>query len=230
MFYTAWQQRLAMQAQAIERTLTIVGHEINAQQQKIELVHQRLVELSQAPINRQGKLPKCNDIFKELKIQFDLLTAAMPNVSNIGAVDPTSGEVYCSIIPVQFRNHNEYKLATKTLDFTIGEYEFNSSTNATTLNYLYPSLDFAGNTVQTMFFVTIDLNQLNQEINKKNWLPESSFTIVDRNGTVLVRVPTGQNLVGKSLPPQLRTAFTNGESSLETTDIDNVAAILILAK
>jgi predicted ester cyclase len=86
----------------------------------------------------------------------------------------------------------------QTKNFSVGEYQVGRVTGKSALNCGYPILDDAG-TVTGVVYAAIDLDSLSQFAADADLSEDVILTVYDRDGTVLVRQPDTDDLVGQTL-------------------------------
>jgi PAS domain S-box-containing protein len=182
-----------------------------------------LASLSSMPEIRSGNTLECNQ-------HLESLLEANPNHLNLGVTDK-DGSIFCSALPIAgpinvadrpyFQHAIEYK------DFSIGGYQIGRITGKASINFGFPVLDDIG-TVNRVIFEALDLGYLNRLFQEAT-LPEgATVTLLDRNGTILVRFPEADGLVGEQI--QLEPIFSailhqKGGGSLEGPDLDGVSKL-----
>ncbi|BAY08462.1 PAS domain S-box protein [Calothrix sp. NIES-2098] len=217
--YTAAVQRRSAALDAQENLLRMVKLAAANQRQASEGARQLLIALSQMPEIREGNVGECNRLLANLLQQYH-------SYAGLGVVD-ASGNLICSIPlatkPVNTADRAYFRLAKETRNFAIGEYEIGRVTSKATLNFGYPILDKSGQ-VQAVVIAALDLAWLNRLVAELKLPAGSVVTITDRQGTVLVRYPDAQNLVGKSVPDAAITklVLSQIEGTTEAMGLDGV--------
>ena len=194
-FYTAIEQRQLAAVGVQETALQLAQITSSQQGQMIVGTRHLLIGLAQLREVRRGDPAACSAHFADL-------LKAYPHYSNLGAID-RNGDLYCSALPVaqqiNVADRPYFQLAIRTSDFAIGDYQVGRVTKTATINFGYPIHDNTRN-IQGVVFAALSLEWLNQVI-KDAKLPEgSTFSITDRNGTILVRYPHPEKWVGKNIP------------------------------
>jgi anti-sigma regulatory factor (Ser/Thr protein kinase)/HAMP domain-containing protein len=91
-----------------------------------------------------------------------------------------------------------FRLAVETGDLAVGEYQVGRISGTSSLNLGFPIRDEAG-LMLGIVYAGLDLGWLNDLAAQANLPQGATLTLVDRQGTVLVRHPQPQNWVGRSL-------------------------------
>ncbi len=196
--YTAFAQRKSAIREATASAQRIVRLAATAQRQYIEASRQLLATLAQLKEVRPERASEAEALFRSL-VQVHAIYV------NIGAIDP-AGYTFASALPVtnQFYlgDRTYFQIARDTQKFSIGDYQVGRLTGKPTLNMAQPIKDKETGRFLGAVFVALDLNWLNQMAARAE-LPEgSTLTVLDRNGTILVRysIPeSDQNWIGVSL-------------------------------
>lgn len=196
--YTAFAQRRSAIREATASAQRIVRLAGAAQRQYVEASRQLLATLAQLKEIRPERAAEAEALFRGLAQVHSIYV-------NIGGIDP-DGYVFASALPITNRlylgDRPYFQLARDTQKFAIGEYQTGRVTGKPTLNMAQPIRDKETGNFLGVVFVALDLNWLNQMAARAE-LPEgSTLTVLDRNGTVLVRysIPeANQNWIGVSL-------------------------------
>jgi PAS domain S-box-containing protein len=165
----------------------------------------------------------CALIFNDLQLAFERLT---PEATNLSLSD-SDGNIYCAVNPVKgtrnIKDHAFFLQAIESLDMSISEYAFDPSSNEPTFKISYPVYSFDGN-VQTIIFITYNLNWLD------NWQREvalpsgSSLTLFNNEGIILQRYE--DNSITPWTPGMKESewfvAHVNKGSEIEDNDIDGI--------
>jgi PAS domain S-box-containing protein len=197
------------------------------QRNLIEVIRQQLQSLAQLPIvRRPDQAALCGRTFANLLKQNPLYT-------NFGVID-ADGTHRCSVVPMAKRpnlsDRSYFRQAMATRAFAIGDYQIGRVTGKAAVNLAYPVLDAAGNP-QAVVFIALGLGALADRLIETSALPENStLTIVNDRGTILVRQPDPEMWVGQSLPdaPLIRTILNHGkEGSTLDTGTDGVERLYV---
>lgn len=145
---------------------------------------------------------------------------------NLGVAN-AEGEVVCSALPltekVNIADRQYFIKAFTSQEFSIGAFQQERITRRPAINLGYPVYDNTGKPTGVIF-ATLDLNrfaQLEERLSSK--LPAGAIlTKVDRNGIVVVRVPNGENWIGRQAPETsvVAEALKANEGVIQATGID----------
>ncbi|HLF29124.1 MAG TPA: PAS domain S-box protein [Anaerolineae bacterium] len=222
--YNAEEQRNSAANQAQADALRVTRIAASNQVQFIEQARQLLVSLAQLSEVRQGEPPPCNTVYSYLQAQY---LQQSPRYLNFGLIDP-QGNIYCSVQPVNgpvnVVDRPYFSRAVLTLNFSLGDYEYNRVTGQALLNFGYPVLDFNGR-ARVVIFATLDLAWLGQLASQAQLPQGSTFTVIDRRGAILLDYPTGEQRIGQTLEApiiQAVLARQGAEGATEALDAGGV--------
>jgi predicted ester cyclase len=163
------------------------------QERLIENARQLLIVLAGLPEIRAAG-PECDQLLAALVNDF-------PQYANLGVIAP-NGSVACSGISpprgINLSSRSDIQGVFETGEFTVGEYETGGVTGRPVLNAAYPIRSDNGN-VTSVVYAALDLANFGEFASASQLSPESILTVIDRNGTVLVRRPQDEVVVGQSL-------------------------------
>ena len=225
--YTNLEERELSKADVQEHALRL-SRVVSADHERlIEEARQLLVTLARLPAVRDRNGAACSALFA------DLLTQHL-SYANLGATD-VDGNIFCSALlmarPVNTADRAWFEQAVRTRDFAIGEYQVGRVTGKPSVNFGHPALDNAGH-VRAVVFAALDLAWLN-ELAREAGLPKgSTFTVIDRRGTILVRYPDQGEWVGKLMPESLvlkAIAAQQGHGTTEAPGADGVPRLFSFA-
>jgi PAS domain S-box-containing protein len=218
-FYTASEQRRTAITEVQESTLRLARLAANNQKQTFEITRQLLKVLAQLPAVRQNNSAECNQLLADILKQHS-------TYANF-AVSDTKGNLICSAIPysgsaANIADRSYFKLALQTRKFAVGDYQISRIAKRATINFAYPILDKAGQ-VQTIVVAAVDLAHLNQLAAQIKMPPDSVLSLVDDQGTLLIRYPEPQIWVGKSIQQDAFNKMKIGvEGVYEVDSLDGV--------
>ncbi|MFZ5877305.1 MAG: putative bifunctional diguanylate cyclase/phosphodiesterase [Nitrospirota bacterium] len=153
-----------------------------------------------------------------------------PLYANLGAIE-TNGAVRCSALPIRGRvnaaDRPYFQRAMASREFAVGDYQIGRISNRASINVGYPVLDSAGR-VQVVIMAALDLDWLNRLIESASLPRGSVLTVIDRNGTVLLRHPAPDEWVGRSQAerPIIQTILREREGVTREQGPDGVERIL----
>ncbi len=188
------------------------------QGQLVLATHHLLAGLAQLREVQRRDAAGCGRLFAELLREYSLY-------ANLGAIRP-DGELFCSAVPFEGRirlgDRAYFRRAVATRQFAIGEYQIGRATRRATLNVAYPALDERGD-LRAVVFAALDLAWLNRLVAGADLPPGSTFTVIDQNGTVLVRHPEPAAWIGRTLPrEEVRGLFGTRSGVAEAAIFDGV--------
>jgi signal transduction histidine kinase/HAMP domain-containing protein len=193
--YTAGEQRVKNSHDAEQEALRLVRLVSASQQRMIDSTRHLLVALANLSEVRGRDRSGCSALFAKLLKEY-------PLYANFGVAD-SGGTTFCSAVavsgPVHLGDRTYFSQAVKRKNFAIGEYQVGRLTGRASLNMGYPVLDHQGN-VGGVVFAALDLNWFHHLVRVVDLPPSSSLAVYDRQGTVLARIPEGEEWVGKPVP------------------------------
>ena len=194
MLYSAIERHEQERVEARENALRIVRQIAMQHDRIVALTRQLLMTLAHCPLVLNGDSLHCSAICADLlKNQTVYL--------NLGAYD-REGNVYCSGLPlsapVSAADLPYFQRVIETGEFSGSDFRIGRISGKPTVHFGYPVVDEAGK-VQSITFAALDLSWLNSLAANID-LPEgSTLTVVDQNGTILVRHPEHEKWVGRKL-------------------------------
>jgi PAS domain S-box-containing protein len=218
--YTNVELRRTVVADVREDALRLARLAANDQEDSIRDARQLLFALAQLPQVRNSDPDACSAFFAQLLRQY-------PQYTFLGVVAP-DGEIFCSAYPpsgpVNVADQSYFQRVLQTHDFAMSDYQVDQISGKAILNFGYPVLNEAGQ-IQAVIFASLDLTWLNQLATEAQLPAESTFSVIDRNGTILVRYPDPQIWVGRSVPeaPIIELILSQqGEGTAESPGVDGV--------
>ncbi|MFO7667731.1 MAG: PAS domain S-box protein [Desulfobacterales bacterium] len=185
----------------------------------IVATQQLFFALSQMPQFRQQDSLSCSKIFSDLLKQ--------TKIYNGFAATKPNGEVFASAParakPVSLADRQWFKRLVQTRGFAIGEYTIGRFSGRPTIVLGYPVLDTAGQ-LSAVFAAGLDLQRLQQTLLMVNLPERANLTVLDSNGTILLRFPDPEKFVGKKIPEEsvVKTMLTKQEGVMEKVGLDGV--------
>ncbi|MEY4745148.1 MAG: hypothetical protein RL272_1093 [Candidatus Parcubacteria bacterium] len=191
------------------------------QQRATEAVEPLLTILSRLPEVRMVDAAGCTPIFARL-------LESNPPYLNIGAVTP-DGSVFCSAVvpqgPVNVSDQVWFQQTMSTAAFSAGDYVRGAVTKKPTINYGFPFYAADGR-VGGAVYASLDIERLNLLAQDIRLPPDSTFTVFDRDGTVVARYPNPEDWVGtKAKDSEVYKALFSGplkEGVFEARGLDGV--------
>lgn len=218
--YTNTELRRLAADHAEAEALRLVRIAASDQQDSIHDTRQLLFALAQLPELVEEDPVACSALLAGLLNQY-------PQYTRVGAIAP-DGDLFCSAPPaegpVNLADRDYFQRAFETRDFAIGSYQEDPVSGRATLDSGFPVLDEKGQ-AQAVVFASLDLAWLNQLAAEARFPEGSTFTVIDRHGTILVRYPDPGVWVGQSLPeaPIVETILRQqGEGTAEADGVDGI--------
>ena len=219
-FYAAEEQRRATAVEAQQDALRLARLVSANQEVLIAGTRQLLTALADAPALRAGD-PSCSAFLKTLLEKY-------PYYANLAIAD-AHGWQSCSAVPlpgppVNVGDRPYFRRTMERRDFALGDYQVGRVTGKATINAAYPLHDVHG-AINGVVFAAIDLAWLHGVAAKTHLPPGTTVTLVDRNGTIFVRYPDSDSLIGQTMSDgPLRQAIQtqNGEGTSDARGLDGV--------
>ncbi len=209
-------------ANAIDQVQRLASLAGAAEERVLSRARDIVVALSVLPEVRSLSPERCTPILASLLPKYaDLI--------NLAVTDPT-GLVVCSAVPssgqVSLGDRPYLRRAVETRSFAVGEYQVGRITGQHSVSVALPILGPAG-AVEGVVVAGLQLDALG-DIAAAVGLPAgASFTLVDRDGTILARNPDRQAWIGRSAPeaPLVQVLLSGGEGTIETAGVDGVTRL-----
>lgn len=164
------------------------------QQQWITNAKLVITTLIHIPDIRPNQAEQCHELLVGI-------LAINPSFSNIGVAD-RQGNVYCSTISqagtINIADRDYFRQAIENKNFSVSGYQTGRITLKPGINIAYPLIQ--GDEIIGVVYVVLNLNWLAQTSTQLNIPTGSSLTIIDKNGIVLLRIPSNDNWIGKTAP------------------------------
>ena len=206
----------------------------------VSLEYRRLLEesesllgaLSAFPEIRSPRQPQCNALLASVMSHMEYYTAIqlieVDGFVGCGSL-ALGGSLY-----VGDRYYHQATLANN--QFTVGNYVVGRLTGKPIIGVGFPIRSADGTEVEAVLAGYIDLTKLGNNVFEMEMPEGTTFTVVDRRGTVMVRVPAGQHAmghdtVGASVPESFPapTGDTRGTYVVSGTDLDQVDRVFAVA-
>ncbi len=192
----------------------------NDQEDTIKDTRQLLFALAQLPEVHDAERAACSVFFAHLLSQY-------PQYTLLGVIE-RDGELVCSAFPtsspINLADRDFFRRVLETRGVVVSDYQSDPLGGKATLDFGSPVLDENGR-VEVVIFASLDLTWLNQ-LAAEAELPEgSTFTVIDRNGTILVRYPDPETWIGQTMneAPIVEAILTQqGEGVAEAEGVDGV--------
>lgn len=226
-FHVHVEQRRLAATEAQDNVLRLVQLAAAQQAQLIQGTHQLLSVLAQLPAVREGNSAACTTLFTDLLKRY-------PVFANLGA-DRLNGDVFCSATPLpqslNVANYTWFQRVIHDQKFTIGEYQKSLISNEFILVLGYPILDDEGH-AQGVVAASLNLGRLNQLAARVQFPPGTTFTAIDRNGTIVAGNPDPQHWLGLALPeaPLIKAMLTQEEGTAQLPGVDGVQRLYAFSR
>jgi signal transduction histidine kinase/PAS domain-containing protein len=218
--YTYTELRRLTASEGRREALRLTRIAASDQEDTIKDTRQLLFALAQLPQVHGTDPAACSEFFARLLNQY-------PQYALLGVI-ARDGDVLCSAIPterpVNMANRDYFQRVLQTRGFAMGDYQRDPISGKATLGVARPVLDETGQ-VQAVVFASLDLTWLNQLAAKAQLPAGSTFTVIDRNGTILVRYPDPETWVGLTMDeaPIVETILAQrGEGTAEVYGVDGI--------
>jgi len=193
LFVSAAREQQAATDEALEKAASLA--------QLIILDYERLIDDARGLLGVLATVPevrgdgaRCSAFLAQLHKQY-------PRYVNLGVSD-LRGDIHCSALPLPGRVNNAdrayFRRALETRGFTVGDFQFGRITGEASVNFGYPVFDGTGQ-ARAVVFAALDLAWLNRLAGAARLPPGSTVTVIDHEGTVLVRYPDPELWVGKNM-------------------------------
>ncbi|MFP5211869.1 MAG: cache domain-containing protein, partial [Acidobacteriota bacterium] len=205
--YSALHLRDMLYGQALNDAMGEVERISLQQDQYLQNTRVLLQTLARMPGVRDGNTPLIEETFRELcSEQYTGFSAVLPN-----------GVVYANYPPLlsslDLSDREWFREVIATKSFTLSGYIVGRSSGKPIMIAACPVLDSSTNEVRSVIFAALDLDWLAKSLRITREYPDSTITVLDRNGMVLARYPSQAGLAGKPLPEEtLRNAIISRKS------------------
>jgi hypothetical protein len=216
--FSAWELRQSAVHLAQEDATRLARAVASAGERLVQdaLVH--LEVLSQLEEIRRVDVARCSILLGNQLTRF-------PIYSNLGAV-LGNGDVFCSALPrngsTNLADRAYISNAIERRSWAIGSYGVGRASNRPFIGVGLPLISDSGN-VPVVVYASLDLGHLNSLVEQSELPNDSTVTVVDRAGTILVRHPDPEGWVGRQAPeaPIVRQITGLARSAtVAATDID----------
>jgi hypothetical protein len=188
--------------------------------------------LSEFPEIRNPRQPECNRILASVMGHLEYYTSLqlIEDDGFVGCGSLSAGESL-------YVGDRYYHQATRANNqFTVGNYVVGRRTGKPIITFAHPVPSADGAAVDAVLAGYIDLTKLGNSVFEMEMPEGSTFTVLDRTGTVMVRVPAGQNpmghdTVGASVPETfpMPTGDVSGTYLASGTDLDGIDRVFAVA-
>jgi HD-GYP domain-containing protein (c-di-GMP phosphodiesterase class II)/HAMP domain-containing protein len=210
--YSGLERRSHERADALKEAFRIAHMASEEHKHLIENGRQILFTLSHIPEVQKLDSAKCERIFSNLLKKSTGYTAfaiARPDGKVIVSAPAAKGAV-------NFSDRAWFKRTLKSREFVIGEYLIGRISDKPTIILAYPVIGEEGS-LKGILAIGLDLEWLNTLISKSSFPGGATLSVIDSEGTILLRYPDKEKLAGKSMPeaPVFKEILAKGEGTVE---------------
>ena len=195
---------------------------VSENERLIDSAHLNLNILSELPEVRSDDFKKCNNLLDSIlenSFYYDFF----------GVAD-ASGNVICSTnleMMGNVSNKMYFKRTMEKEDFSIGEHQVDNIAKKAVLNFGQLTRDKLGN--KRVVFAALDLAEINKFVSMDALPKDAIFSLVDNNGTILVRYPDIERYIGRSVPGTTKNFLAQEkEGLLEDISLDNINRVFAI--
>jgi signal transduction histidine kinase len=182
-FVVLEQRRLGIET-AKSDALAIVRSISKLQEQIVESTRQLLVGIAQESCVQRNDPASCKTLLSDLILQRPVYSDITIVASNGTLVASTSSET----VVTNLSHRRIFAVATNSCAFAVGEYEVSQASRKTTVDFAYPAIDANGE-VRAVVVAALDFAWLYRHVTNAMLPPNSSMTVLGRNGMTLARYP-----------------------------------------
>lgn len=218
--YTGLEQHRLSNSEAQDDLLRTVRLISKDQENMLSVTRQLLATLAGLPAVRNRV--ECSAIFTDMLHEYPLLT-------NLGVVD-TDGSFICSAAPfsggIDVSEGSIFQQAVQSGRFAVGDFRVGCTPRGACINMAYPARDNTGK-VHAVLYASLDMSWFANLATDEGLPHGSTFTIIDRKGTILTRYPEPEQWVGKTVPDTdiVRIILERGAGVTEALDIDGTLKV-----
>lgn len=222
--YSGFEQREEARQNAFREAELVATLAAENQNLLVQDTRKLLISLSiRKAFNDSQAIDHCHFILANLLEQF-------PEYLMLGVAD-VDGNVYCSAPRaeelIHISDHPWFQQALQTRSFSVGTYQTAIIDNQETLIFAHPVLN-EQNQMAGAVFAGLNLDWLNQKA-AMTLMPEgSSFTVIDREGTIITRYPDPEGWVGKTLSEAPIVNEILSQGGMGTAEVPGLDGILRL--
>lgn len=217
--YTEIDLRRAREAEIHADALRHAGMVANGMLEIFEGSRQLLVALARLPSVQALSPEGCSDAL-------GTMLSELPAYSTVAAVN-RAGRMVCSAAgtvspPPSVSDRTYFRDALLTNGFVVGEFVVGRVTGAHALPVAHP-IHLSGETIGVLV-AALDLGWLDRHLRRREMPAGSVVTVVDRNGTVIARLPDGgADWIGRRLPDAHRSyIFGDQAITVELAGLDGI--------
>ncbi len=204
-------------AARIQDNLWRLAREIAFEQEVVtEGVHQLLTAVAQVPAVRRIEPAACSRLLAEVRERF-------PRYANLGVAD-AAGDVVCSARPtagrVNVSDRTYFRRAIEANALAVSDYQVGRIIGRPVVTFGQPLTGPDGRPAGVVF-AALDLAWLEQRAAHLGLRPGTTLTVIDRQGTVLLRWPDPEGKVGRSFADaaQVQLVLARGSGMAEGPEL-----------
>jgi PAS domain S-box-containing protein len=192
------------------------------QSQLVDSVKQQLTLLAQLPEIDKENSPACGELLRRVIAQkqayFDVGVVNAAGIVGCRARD--SGPAF------DLAHSALRRRIFETKDFVIGDFQLLGNWQRRALMFGYPLVDGSG-AVRDILIAALDAKRIDQLAAETNLPDGMTLTVLDRNGTILTRVPDHETWTGKHMPdaPLLELQQLRNQPTKEIEGLDGVTRL-----
>ncbi len=218
LFYSGLEERESAALQARQSTKRLIELAATHQVRVIDEAHRLLVTVSETLSSHTADLEHCSAYLTEM-------LSRHPRYLNLGVIG-ANGKTLCSARPLDshsdFSGSDYFLRAIEVGSLAIGSSQSDPATGKPSINFGFP-LQIARETF--VAFASVDLAWLSDLAAYLELSEGATLTVIDRQGTVIVRYPNPELWVGRVFPDSgvLNAALKkNGRGAVEAFGLDGV--------
>ncbi len=224
--YSAERHRQLTSNQVKNNAVGVARAIASEQDRLIENAHEFLITLARLPQIRESDRAACHKVLSGLlePIYVDLVVADTKGQVLCNALTPAN-----AVASPKGRHHDQ---TIKTQDFSVGDIRLHPSTGKVILELGYPVSDTPG-VLRSVVSAALDLTWITRLTVDNRLQPGASFTLLDANGTVLLRYPESPNWQGKRIfsPAQVKhRSSRETDTTVELTTFDGIQRLFALSQ
>jgi HAMP domain-containing protein len=215
--YNEFEFRRSRQMEVQEQALGLAKLAAAQQQQIVGGIRHVLIALSELPAIKAKAAEKCSTYLSTIKRRY-------PAFLSFAAVD-MNGQAFCSTNgkTANVADRGYFADATRTGEFTVGEFSIGRLTGSRLLPFALPFYD--DDRMEGVVIATLSLDWLAEFIAQMGVPPGAALAIADRDGTYLARYPDSDRFAGRKMPGEeyLRMHHSGTTTAV---DVDHVERIV----
>ena len=219
--YNAAEDRTSSVAAARQKALGLAGVISREHSRVVDDGRQFLAALARVPTLLEAER-SCGQFLQELQ-------RIHARYTQLGVAAP-DGDVVCSAVPASGRvtvaDRPWFRAARERLAFAVGDYQVGRITGRSNVIFAQPIGKGTGAGPHVLF-AALDLGWLAELVSGTNLPEAATLLVLDRKGTVLVRVPDPGRSVGQSFAdtPIVKTILQTQQGTVQAPGLDGVESV-----